>query len=540
MKKLLLTALVIATSLSAPFAQDKPEKMKEIWKLKTDYDSDRRGLNEDLNILWSSSNKAITVFDATSGKIIWGGEFEKLLKNIGNVDEQVVMYDAKCVMVFERSRKGDQMAVMDLMTGKVLWTSAKYEGVTQDNIVFISEMEAFAISTKTSLFLVKARTGEEMWETKKFKGVVGAYVYSAADKSMVMINFKPNLLASLFAGFKNQLVKINMTNGDVIWDTEYYGLVERKVVTREFVLDLAVKEDRVFLTMNGLQVFDFKTGKPIWSARYDLNIGNNNNYGVYDAIADPLYVGSDVYLFDMLNRYSQYIRKYDITTGKMIWSTPEIKNAYIAPNMYKFDDVIVLQVGGVAQVQEWRSSGNSYVAIRYPVIRLKNFRPFNVQGFNAQTGVQLWESERFKRGITNSFPFEDKLMICSGKALYSLDTKTGKELYEVLLKEDKIEDATKIVDYKDNVIIIAERGVSAHSKSNGNKIWTVKTKDDGEFAGVFGSVAFYETDRGDQFAINLETGKGKYYESDKKNEITKNGEFIYVFNGDEIFKVAAK
>jgi outer membrane protein assembly factor BamB len=47
------------------------------------------------------------------------------------------------------------------------------------------------------------------------------------DGSLVMVNFKPTALGALFAGFKNQIVRINMDNGDIIWEYTYIGIIEK-------------------------------------------------------------------------------------------------------------------------------------------------------------------------------------------------------------------------------------------------------------------------------------------------------------------------
>src|SRR5690606_4896428 len=65
---------------------------------------------------------------------------------------------------------------------------------------------------------------------------------------------------------------------------------------------------------------------------------------------------------------------------------------------------------------------------------------------------------------------------CSGKALYSMDINTGKENYEMLLKEDNIGLADLILDYKNNVVILGEKGVSTRSKADGKLVASSKFK----------------------------------------------------------------
>jgi hypothetical protein len=122
--------------------------------------------------------------------------------------------------VFNRSN------LEDIISSKELWNSEKYqnllpksgtksiEGGDQgelDTVKYISELDAFLISQKASIILVKAQTGEKIWETNRFKGGVGKYIYDKKRNEIILLNFKPTALGALFAGFKNQLVKINKT-----------------------------------------------------------------------------------------------------------------------------------------------------------------------------------------------------------------------------------------------------------------------------------------------------------------------------------------
>ena len=45
--------------------------------------------------------------------------------------------------------------------------------------------------------------------------------------------------------------------------------MEKKVITKEKLVKLKVEDDKVFLYMNGIQVFDYADGKPLWAAVYD-------------------------------------------------------------------------------------------------------------------------------------------------------------------------------------------------------------------------------------------------------------------------------
>lgn len=147
------------------------------------------------------------------------------------------------------------------------------------------------------------------------------------------------------------------------------------------------------------------------------------------------------------------------------------------------------------------------------------------------------------------FVHEQNLIVCSGKALYSLDYKTGKDLYEVPLEDDDISLAEKIINpytlgddvNKENVIIIGNKGVSAHNMKTGKLVWAVRTKS-GDFNGIYGTTAFYEKENDDQFAIDVNTGKATFYNARKggKAMYSADGKYLYSFERKVISKMATK
>lgn len=556
MKRLSAISLFMFVAVLA-WAQD----MKETYSFKLPHEGDKVfELAEERNLLLIGDEKQISLLEATKGEIKWNAKFKEISARLRSVDEIIPMWDAGVVFLFERKMGKDQISVIDVLTGKELWATQKYQNISGDNVVYISEMDAFAVSTKEALTMIKTKTGEELWSTAKFKGVVGAYVYDAANKYLLMLNYKPTNLAALFAGFKNQLVLINMSNGDIVWETDYRGIVEKKVVTRDPVLKMNIIGERIFLSLNGLQIYKYSNGEKLFTLAYDqtaleaIRSGIPSGYAgrkivrstVYNAIADPIIDGNDLYIFDMQDKRHQFVKKYDINSGKLIWSSPELKQLTIAPNMYKVGDKIILQVGGAAEVQavcENKVQAGQMTIIYYTNhIFYQNYKPYGVMAFNDADGTQAWRSERFSKGVTNLFPSDNNVVVCSGKALYAMDIKTGEEKYEIPLGDDNINNALRIMDYgKDQVLIVGEKGISAHKKSDGTKIWAVRTKR-GDFDGVFGHTAFYSNDNGDQFAIDCESGKFTNYDGRKgaRTIQTLDGEYLYILEKKTITRAETK
>lgn len=577
MNKFLKTALFFALTSQVALAQ-KPTEMNEIWSVKLKHDFNEIGASEG-KFVYGSNEKNFTLLNASDGSEKWGVKFKEVAEKLRKIDELIPMYDANAVFVFERKLGSDQMAVIDFETGKLLWITSKYQGVTSDDIIYVPELEAFAITTREALTIVKVRTGEEIWSTARLKTPIAKYIYDSGEKTITVVNCPGTLLGSLFKGFKNQIMKINAKNGEVIWEKTFYGTVEKMVVSRTAIVNLSIQKGKVLLRLNGLQVYDYKSGNPIWAATYDETLDRSQlkvyvgggkviRQGIYYAIAEPVFDGDYVYIYQMMNKRNQYIKKYEINTGKVVWTSTEIKDAKVLPKMYKIGDKLILQVGGavyveaITQTQESAVTGinsSTFSVINKTSTKTNNIRkyvnikPYNVQGFNISDGVSVWESERFKRGITNIITHKNNIVVCSGKALYSLDAKTGNENYEVALGDDKINLAEKIIDpteieakgdetvNPDNVIIVGEKGLSSHNMQTGAKVWAVRTKA-GDFNGISGTTAFYETEKDDQFAIDVNTGKATYYDARKGAQTIKgtDGSYMYIFEKKQVTKVSTK
>jgi hypothetical protein len=351
----------------------------------------------------------------------------------------------------------------------------------------------------------------------------------------------------------NQLTKINTKNGDVMWDQTYVGVVQKKVLTGEPLVKLELREGKIFLLMNGIQVFDANTGAKVWAAAYDFNLdevvrapAGAVKWGVYNAVADPVVVGNDVYVIDMAGKSSQFVKKYDLHTGRLIWSSPELKNVKVAPGLYVQGDKVVLQIGGIVETQahiktRTRNSDGSYTIVDRYEINNPNVKPYGLECFDANTGKAVWRSERFKKGVTNAFVGDDKVYVCSGKAIYSLAIADGKENYEVLLADDNIGLAERILNYKDKIVIVGEKGVSSHNKTDGKLVASSKYKR-ATFRDLSENTILLQTAVSDIACFDMETCKYKKFDArkDATAMVSEDGKFVYVFEKKNILKLATR
>jgi hypothetical protein len=412
-------------------------------------------------------------------------------------------------------------------------------------VVYIPERQGFAISLKDRLVFIKVSNGEEIWSTAQFGGVVGKYVYTN-DGFLTTVNFQPSGLVALFTGFKNKIAKINMDNGDIVWNNTYIGRAERKLISKDFLYDIKVEGNRVILMLNGIQVYDYNTGASQWSAAFDYtpdgvkHPGNAKRWGVYGAVADPVFLNDtkELYVLDMSNRSNQFVKKYDSNTGKLIWTSPEIKGAKAIPGMYVVDDRVICQIGGIVEVQTYEEIKTEYVTYYVYKIYFDNVKPNGLQAFNTKDGSLVWESERFKKGITNAYIYENNILVSSGKELYKINYKDGTELYSVPVTDGGVGLATEIMPYKDKMVVVGEKGISAYNPSDGKFLYSGKYKTS-QLEDVFNNILIMKTDKADIASFDLDSGKFKEFKAKTgaTTTLTTEGKFVYVYEDKVVTKV---
>ncbi|MDD2304736.1 MAG: PQQ-binding-like beta-propeller repeat protein [Prolixibacteraceae bacterium] len=542
MKKLLTFAVLLLTIVWAKAQED----MTTVWETKLGHQIQYAGTSLEGEHSYAASDKEMSLFDNKTGKVIWEKKFSEMAPKLRKIDELIPFWASSTIFLFDRKLGKDQIACINLETGESLWTTDKYQDVDESSITYIDEEDCFAITLKKELVYIKAQTGEELWSTAKFSGVVGQYYFNGADHTLTMVNFKPTALAALFSGFKNQIAKINLKNGEILWENTYIGLAEKKVISRQPIYDLSVSGDKVFLRLNGMQVYDYKTGAKIWSAAYDFTpervVGKPIGckvFGVYGAVAAPVIDGQDIYVLDMQSRSKQYVKKYDLNTGKLLWTSPEIKDAKAIPGMSIVDGKVLLQIGGVVEKQYTKTQRSGDQVVTISVIEFENVNPCGIQALNVSDGKLVWESERFRKGITNMITFGGNTIVCSGKALYSLDVATGKEKYEVPVAKGGVGLATQIQPFKDDVIVVVgEKGVSTFNANSGELLNSGKYRTS-SLEDRVDNILIMKTDKADIGTFDLNTCKYKDFKA-RTGAITtlsRDGNFVYVYEKKVVTKL---
>ncbi len=567
-----------------------------VWESEFDNKATRLALVDgDGSYIVGTDDNSASVLDK-EGKPIWNGDYKKITTNKTNKSEfQYTVWKEKGGYLFlfdERKLGTDRVACIDIETGKELWSSEAYQNLIQkgtkaedgadqaelETVKYIYELDAFLISQKASVILVKANTGEKIWETNRFKGGVGKYIYDAKRNEIIMVNFKPTALGALFAGFKNQLVKINASNGDVLWDATFLGTIEKELVTRRAIIDMWIKGDKLFMYLDGLQVYNIDNGQKLWEARYENDmqgssgnslIGGKKQTKIYKTLAEPLFTDDAVYLVMLGTRdRTKYIEKHDLESGKLLWASEKITGALCMPHIYKVGNKILVQVGGKVEVQELRyeeaSTGTAGAVMAlggYGGGTAKQWVPYIYSDYKAQkngvlslddaSGKTAWRSEKFDKRITDFVIHEDKtLFVGDGDEFYGYDIATGNQLFDVKHNDAKVGKATDVIDFGDKVVVLSEKGLASYNKKDGSRVYaTEKIKGVDNFYHI-GDNYFLRDQRNSKniiYGIDMTNGetKGSVQSKGKGGspkygdgiDITDDGEYIFAFKGKKVEKI---
>ena len=551
----------------------------------------------DGTIVIGSDENSASALDG-DGKPLWDGDYKKMTTNKTNKCEKqfaVFKDGGGYLFLFDSRTLGkDRVACLDMKTGKELWNSEEYQnlipkGKNEDNsfaddgeletVKFIFELNAFLISQRNSVILVNADNGNKIWESTRFKGGVGKYIYNSEKNEIILINFKPTALGALFSGFKNQLIRLNAGNGDIVWEATFRGTIEKELVTRKSIVEMWLKKDKLFLNINGLMVFDYATGKQLWEATFETDVavsggssllGGKKRSKIYRTIADPIYTDNAIYLVMLGNKdKTKYVEKHDINSGKLLWTSEKITGALAIPNIYKAGNKIMVQIGGKVQVQELRwEEATSSTASAVSALGgfgggggVKRWVPYIYSDYRAQkngvlaiddaSGTTSWRSERFDKRITDLIIDNEKtVFVGDGDEFYGYDVASGSQLFDVKHNDAKVGKAVDVIDFSDKVVVISEKGLAAYFKKDGTRAYaTEKLKGIDQWYNISGNF-FLRDQRNSKniiYGINMETGETKGMVQSKGEggnpqfgdgiDITKDGEYIYAFKGKKVEKI---
>ncbi len=84
-------------------------------------------------------------------------------------------------------------------------------------LLTLMKKTALPSPSKKNWFISRHKLARNCGVPKNLKVWWDSIISMKTDHTLTMVNFKPTALEALFAGFKNQIARINLKNGEILW-----------------------------------------------------------------------------------------------------------------------------------------------------------------------------------------------------------------------------------------------------------------------------------------------------------------------------------
>jgi outer membrane protein assembly factor BamB len=507
----------------------------KVWESQLDNKSDYyRSVSTDGAYVLGATNKVFAVLSGADGKKVSGGDYNSLC-GFAKPDNAISVSGAGLYIVFSE-KKGDakdDMIAIDMASGKIAWKNTSLEDIDPASLIYIPELKAIAVPIKDSLVMLDAANGNVMWRKPEFYAKLQRFAYSDEQKALVTVSYMQTMgglnIAAAFALGKTQISAVDVTTGKALWDNTYKFIAStvRSPQAQKDLVGVSIEGNKVLARLDGLKVLDLATGKEIWNAGID-----SDNFGkaALHALQLPAVMGGAVYMTDL----DQHVAKYDQNNGAKLWET-EIENSDYLPALQAVGDKVIVQRGGyICEETEVRNQ-LGFISYKH---EWEMDGPYGIAALEAASGKLLWNTEKFKGGITTIVAGEDAVYCASGEFFYGINAADGSDKFAIARKELKLGEPRWTLDNGSNVVVVSENGVSAHAKADGSVVWKVPFKGITNYQFEGDNFFVNSADEEKLAGIDLATGKlkGELEYGDVRYTFTEDGEYIFTFDGPAVCK----
>lgn len=252
---------------------------------------------------------------------------------------------------------------------------------------------------------------------------------------------------------------------------------------------------------------------------------------------------------------TKFIEKYELGTGKKIWSTEKLSNSLAIPALHVEGDRVVVQVGGMVNKQTVenvtvRNSSGGYDQTTYYNYEYVFMGIYDIIALDDATGKKAWRSEKFDKRITNLVFDDGMVFAASGDEFYGFDVKTGEMKINVDHSKGKVGKSMWAFDNGDNIALVCDNGIAAYKKKDGSTVYTTDKFRNITNYHLLGDNFFIRREKENSNTIagvDLKTGtiKGVVKSKGKGGgsvfgdglDLTSDGEYIFAFKGKGIDKL---
>jgi outer membrane protein assembly factor BamB len=522
--KIFITALGLA--LTQSFISQ--NEFKKVWETKTSVQNKWNDQNDDFSLILVGDLKDIEMIDGTNGKSLWKFNIKEKL-GVKQMEDWFFLW----------AKEGEPV--------EIVYKKTKEETKTS---VYLNPRTGNVESAITESTLKDKPIGNVSYG-KKRKKIYTNECYDQNSKTELKLNFKDKLLKNAASGTMTEMTI--SANGGNNWTTTVKGKCVRHLCDillsanePDMMANISVAGEKVFIVYEGITVLDLKTGRELWNTTFD-NIQTSVGLKATQEIGrSPMPVASNdaVYICDF-SKGEKAIKKLDINTGSELWKSEKLSKDDVVSQLIITENSIVAKFGGTIRIEKFIPDANGGIGDG-------TYKAYNsyegesvIRAYDVSSGKQLWNTEKsensdkFSRSECTILKHNDKLIACSDKLFYILNTSNGSVIAKSELGKE-IGKAKNIFVFNDNYIVEGDEGIASFS-SSGAKNYSVSTNKVlfTEFRGdAFIVWTGNEIDNMNEFiCFDLNTGKitGKL-KGCYKPRFNSNGSYFIRFNDETITK----
>lgn len=523
------------------------QKMPLLWEAKIDHPIVYTGTgSEERELGFVASDEEITVFDHRNGQTIWSKKYININSGLIEINDLICYWQADALILISGKGKTCKLVCVDIEDGILLWQLDGLQQLTESNLKYLDELKAYVYSQSEGLFVIDAHSGHEIFHLSQFMGTIGSYVYNMKDQTLVIVNMNPEDSKSKSEEFENQIAKIDLVSGKKIWENSYKGITKLELMTKEPSFQLSRLENKIILSLEGLQIYDYNSGHLDWTSIYNCSTyklckkpNGVKKFGVYNHVAFPRYHDKSIFAFIQNEEKITQLINYDIDSKELIWSI-DLGNTMALPKLEILSEIILVQNGGAIETQAYvvEKSGDYFIykwLRTHPIIE-----PSGISAIDLKTGQIIW-TIKDSDYITNSLVIDDSIFLGRKNSIISINKVDG-SIQSVFVNDSaRIGEIKLIHKHRDNVIIaIGEKGISSYNVFSNEKLYssTYKELNLDEFAGDF---VVMKGQKDEAVVFDAESGHYKFHKS-KSTELSTlsaNGKYLYVYGKKSVRKLRA-
>lgn len=465
-----------------------------------------------------------------------------------------------------------EVAMMDAVTGKILWklnVKEKYGKKKAEEIDWEKNAGVVIIKVKgekkqpDKTFYHHQQTGNSMTE-EEFKAVKPTYtwiwkgsVFVKELNTTFRLSYEKKKVVSSMGKGTTSTINV-LAEGDVKWSTPIEARYVRTLCTNAIprsaidfggdFLKLMYANGKIFVLYEGMSVLDAQSGKLLWSTELnnsDFDFGLFKSTQTLGRAGYPEVTNDAVYVSD-LSKGQYNIKKFDIETGKLLWTSQSFDKDDVVPDLKVVGNVLLAQFGGQLEVQSYIPGVNGNPDVCKS--ELKFAGNAGVKAYETTGGKVIWETskmkelnDKFNGAITNIIVKDNKAYFASDKNFYCVDPNTGKPHFTLPIKTMKIGDPSYIFLHKDLVVLSAEEGVAGINTTDGKLAYATNTDKNlslfNEGEAWFMWVGKDKFDFRDFIRIDLNDGKilGKQKDTSYPY-FTEDGEYVIKFDEEKVMR----